>query len=88
MKNLTVNNKIIIAITLLVGIGLGWLLNNYYYANIYDLDAAIQRLDPGYDEESYLQLLEPISCTSSSQANENQGCENLYDFSSNGWTKL
>ena len=30
-------------------------------------------------------LIEPISCTSSSQANENQGCENLYDFSVDGW---
>ena len=37
------------------------------------------------EEEILLQVLTPISCTSSSQLNEYQGCENLYGYTSDGW---
>lgn len=85
MKEAILKNKIIITITLLVGIGLGWFLNNFYYIYSYDVDSAIERLGLEDSNEDYLSLIEPISCTSSSQANENQGCEKLYDFSVDGW---
>ena len=85
MKESILKNKKIITLTLLVGIGLGWFLNNYYYINFYDVDSAIERLGLEDSDEGYLSLIEPISCTSSSQANENQGCEKLYDFSVDGW---
>jgi len=85
MKDSILKNKKIIILTLLVGIGLGWFLNNYYYINFYDVDSAIERLGLEDSDEGYLSLIEPISCTSSSQANENQGCEKLYDFSVDGW---
>ena len=80
MKESILKNKKIITLTLLVGIGLGWFLNNYYYIKFYDVDSAIERLGLEDSDEGYLSLIEPISCTSSSQANENQGCEKLYDF--------
>jgi len=85
MKSSIQKNKKIIILSLLVGIGLGWFLNNFYYINFYDVDSAIERLGLDDSDEGYLSLIEPISCTSSSQANENQGCEKLYDFSVDGW---
>ena len=37
------------------------------------------------EEEMFIQVFTPINCTSSSQLNEYQGCENLYGYTSDGW---
>ena len=69
---------------LLLGLSVGWFANNFYYANFYDVEAALERLGVS-DEEPSLFRIETTSCNSSSEANENQSCENLYDFTSEGW---
>ena len=84
MNNLITKNIKIILVSLIVGTILGWFANNYYYKSIFDVEAAMERLGLT-DEEPTIKRILPQNCTASSQANENQSCEKLYDFTSEGW---
>jgi len=87
MKKIFSHNLTKFSLVLFFGVFLGWISNNYYYANFYEYSDAYDELTALYeeDDESYLQLIYPVSCSSSSQLNENQGCENLFDLDSDGW---
>ena len=77
--------KKILMITLLVVISFlsGILFNNYMAQVSYEkLLLEIEELE---EEGGLLTTHTPISCNSSTTRDENFGCENLYDFTVEGW---
>ena len=84
MKKLLSQNLLKIVGIFAIGIFIGWISNNYYYANFYEPSEDFLALLEE-DDEFILKKIDPVSCTASSQLNEFQSCENLYDFDSNGW---
>jgi hypothetical protein len=84
MEKILSHNLTKFSIVLLFGVFIGWTSNNYYYANFYEPSDELLALFEE-DDEGYLQRVFPVSCSASSQLNENQSCENLFDLNSDGW---
>jgi len=80
MKKLKINKTIIGVF--IVGVLSGFLLN--VVLSEISHQQLLKEIE-ATEEEIPLKLLKPISCTSSSQLNEYQGCENLYDYTPEGW---
>jgi hypothetical protein len=83
MKNIVKSNIVKLLGIFLIGIIAGWYLNNYYYINFYEPSSYLQDLME--DQGSNLTRIDPVSCTASSQLNDYQSCERLYDLDSDGW---
>ena len=76
--------KVLIVVLLVVGsFTSGIFFSNYMTELEYEkLLAEIEELE---SEEGLITTHTPISCNSSTTRDENFGCENLYDFTVEGW---
>jgi len=79
--NKTIKMTVLLIFVLFVGFVSGLYLYDYIYG--WRIDTITEKYF--FEDEDYLQIVKPSSCKSSSQLNEYQGCENLYDLMEGGW---